>query len=591
MLETTASSVKRLSILLFITVIAITSMECGSKRTACSVFGSLFTNKPYIITLLDPIDPPSSVSKFIGTDLASSSFKDIKFSGGDLWAIMKDLGKTPTVVVGQPFALIGSNLGRTPYVSLNHRICPLLFHVRQGDFGALLLQVHSNARSGRNEVRAHSGSRSSIYMPIKVHRLGVVANTDRKSLTRFNVLNGLKYKEDLEVPDGYRVDDVVISRDGLFIFAADTTNDAFMIWPIEDLPMDLIDKEGSLEQVQFPITLNIKEIPGADKLPPVAFNPRGVAISKDGDFLACALSNLASIIIVNISNVNDLESLVKNNNIDDPANFSLSIVNLSLTDRPTRLGFSRSGKYVLSTNYASHSVSVINNEVTPAELIGTIDLSAEGRNPQELDFSIEPDTRHDIAYVVLAFPAAGSTAHSARAGSEASSASSTSGKGKVVSFDLSLYAQHPETPPELTRYTVGNLPVGIAVGMIDDYALVSNFSDNNLSVIDLIHRRVLEGTISCNGGPTCVEICNSEGTFNVSNRLDNSMTVIYLDENGKARRKYHLDGLSQPQAIAVQQRNTENEILWVKSKPLKPQALMLSTFSETSTRVASSISM
>jgi DNA-binding beta-propeller fold protein YncE len=290
-----------------------------------------------------------------------------------------------------------------------------------------------------------------------------------------------------------------------------------------------------LGEVSFPITLDIKTLPGAESLPPVELQPRGLAISNDGNFLACALSNLATVIVVDISLVNNLPALIANNDLDCTNNFSISIVNLELTDRPTRLAFSPTGKYILTSNYNTHSVSVINNEGENAVLIGTVDLSAYGRNPQEIDFTIDNATGHEFAYTVLSLPATGS------------------GNGKVVYFDLDAYAADAGTPPAITEIAAGNMPVGIAMDTDYKFAVVSNFGDDNSVVINLSTDAVLPDKIASPGGPTTVERYNAENIFYVANRLDGSITLFKLKEDGKPGKIRTLSGLSQPGSIAIQQ--------------------------------------
>lgn len=511
---------------------------CGNNRVFYGAFGSFFSSKPYLITLLNPLNPPSSIKKLLGTDLASSSFEDINFDGSDMWGIMRDLGKTPKCVVGQPFAVIAGDLGNSPFIHMRGRDCPILYHVEESGFNALLCQVPANVPDGKNPVRGHKSSgRGSIYLPIQIYRLGVVVNTDNKSISKFEARKAYKFGDNLEVPAGYQVDEVILSHDGLWVMGSDAVNDAFMVWPIVDLPLDLIDKEGSLDTVTFPVTMAIQDIPGAEGLPPIALNPKGLAISPDGNYLACACSNIATVVIVNISTLNNLVELVTNNDLDCTSNFSLSIVNLSLDDNPNRLAFSPSGDYVLTTNYASNSISVINNTVNPAVLVGTIDLATVGRNPQEIDFTVDPVTGNETAYVVLALPPSGTS------------------NGKVISFDLTSYASAPMGPPSFTEYEVGHVPVGIAIDSNYRFAAVSNFADDNVSIIDLDNGSVLAHRIPSPGGPTCVERYNKQNRFWVSNRLDNSMMAFRLKDDGTLRRNVikYVEGLSQPQSIAIQQ--------------------------------------
>jgi hypothetical protein len=449
---------------------------------------------------------------------------------------MGDLGRTPKVVVGQPFAAIGGDLGSDPYIMMRGRFCPTLFKVTQGPLSALLVQVPPNASNGMNPVRAHrADGRGTWYLPLYVRRLGLVVNADNSSMTRFDAVHCQKYKTDLSIPAGHVISDIIISHDGLFILGSDPDNDSFIIWPVVDLPLDLVDKVGSLGQVSFPIVLDIRSLPGADALPPVELQPRGLAISNDGNFLACALSNLAVVIVVDISLVNNLPAIIQNNDLDNESNFGVSLINLELTDRPTRLAFSPSGKYILTSNYNTHSVSVINNEGENAVLIGTVNLAPYGRNPQEIDFVMDNATGHEIAYTVLSLPSAGS------------------GPGTVVFFDIDAYAAAPGIQPAVAQIGAGNMPVGIAIDTNYKYAVVSNFDDDNSIVLDLSTNTVLLDKIPSPGGPTTVERYNAENIFYIANRLDNSISLFKLDENGKPRKIRILSGLSQPGSIAIQQ--------------------------------------
>ena len=220
----------------------------------------------------------------------------------------------------------------------------------------------------------------------------------------------------------------------------------------------------------------------------VGSGPKGIAASPDGTYLYVANNGDNTVSIIDFWN-------------DEIGSVAVGREPLGVVAGPE-------GKYIYVCNYSDSSISVISGETDTVISTITNDISSD-QTAFDGPFGIATSSNGHYIYVV----------------------DNTSAKLAIIDAESFYNDDEADAYALYGSVAVGNDPRDVCVVTIDnyDYAYVSNYGDNTVSIVRFSDLSVNEVTVG--SGPICISSTPDGDFVYVVNNLDSTVSVIDTADN------------------------------------------------------------